>query len=66
MYTSLKTFFYDFSKRKYCKNLPKLELSSMEDIIPVLIMVVLLCNIPNMRSEFDIMNDFVLTDPYEM
>lgn len=43
-----------------------LELSSMEDIIPVLILMVLLLNIDELRKELDIVGDFIESDPYEM
>ncbi len=58
-YTSLKTFYYDFSKHKYCTFGIIKELSSMEDIIPVLILVVLLVNVDNLRTELDLMGDFI-------
>jgi hypothetical protein len=38
----------------------------MEDIIPVLIVVVLFLEIGELRSELDIMMDFVNFDPNEM
>lgn len=38
----------------------------MEDIIPVLIVVVLFLEIGGLRSEFDIMLDFINYDPNEM
>lgn len=38
----------------------------MEDIIPVMIVVVLFLEIGGLRSEFDIMMDFVNYDPNEM
>ncbi len=65
-YTSLKTFYYDFSKHKYGTFVLIGELSSMEDIIPVLILVVLLVNVENLRTELDLMGDFIESDPYEM
>jgi hypothetical protein len=58
-YTSLKTFYYDFSKHKYGTFDIIKELSSMEDIIPVLILVVLLVNVDNLRTELDLMGDFI-------
>lgn len=44
----------------------EIELSSMEDIIPVLIIVVLMLEIGGLRSELDIMVDFISYDPNEM
>lgn len=41
----------------------EIELSSMEDIIPVLIIVVLMLEIGELRSELDIMVDFISFDP---
>lgn len=38
----------------------------MEDIIPVLILIVLLLNVDNLRKELDIVGDFIESDPYEM
>ena len=46
--------------------LVQLELSSMEDIIPVLIVVVLFLEVGQLRSEFDIMIDFINCNPDEM
>jgi len=41
----------------------KIELASMEDIIPVLIIVVLFLEVAELRSELDIMLDFINFDP---
>lgn len=41
----------------------EVELSSMEDIIPVLIIVVLMLEVGQLRSELDIMVDFISFDP---
>jgi hypothetical protein len=38
----------------------------MEDIIPVLIVIVLFLEVGGLRSEFDIMLDFINYDPNEM
>ena len=38
----------------------------MEDIIPVLIVVILFLDVGELRSELDIMADFVSLDPTEM
>ena len=38
----------------------------MEDIIPVLIIVVLMLEVGSLRSELDIMLDFIANDPGEM
>jgi hypothetical protein len=38
----------------------------MEDIIPVLIIVILLLEVGSLRSEFDTMLDFISFDPNEM
>jgi hypothetical protein len=44
----------------------EIELSSMEDIIPVLIIIILMLEVGSLRSEFDIMVDFISFDPNEM
>lgn len=38
----------------------------MEDIIPVLIVIILLVSVGNLRAELDIMLDFIASDPEEM
>lgn len=38
----------------------------MEDIIPVLIIVILMLEVGSLRSELDIMVDFISYDPNEM
>ena len=44
----------------------KEELASMEDIIPVLIIVVLFLEVAQLRSELDLMLDFISFEPNEM
>lgn len=44
----------------------KIELASMEDIIPVLIIVVLFLEVAQLRSELDIMLDFANFETNEM
>ena len=41
----------------------EIELSSMEDIIPVLIIIVLMLEVGELRSELDTMVDFISFDP---
>lgn len=68
MYAELKAYFYEQLSKKYCNFEIKLELSSMEDIIPVFIVIVLFCGTlgegcddkkSSFRCELNMMIDFM-------
>lgn len=43
-----------------------IELFNMEDIIPTLILILLLCDIPKIKEELDMMVDFIGFDPCDL
>lgn len=57
---------YEKSDKKYGKLAIKAELLNMEDIIPMMILLVLFSNIENLRTELDLMKDFVDLDTSDM
>ena len=59
MYTSLKNYFYEHSNRKYGIEYVDVELASMEDIIPVFIIIVLFSNLPNIKLHLTMMVDYL-------
>lgn len=38
----------------------------MEDIIPTLILILMICDIPNIKEELDMMVDFIGFDPCDL
>ena len=50
---------YEKSNKKYGNLFIKVELVNMEDIIPVMILLVLFSSVDNLRTELDLMKDFV-------
>lgn len=66
MYTYLKTIIYEESHGKYGNYFVNLELFNMEDIIPILILVLLLSDVKNVKIELDMMVDFIGFDPCDL
>ena len=50
MYTYLKTIIFEESSGKYGTYSDKIELFNMEDIIPTLILILMICDIPNIKE----------------
>lgn len=57
---------YEKSNKKHGTVLFNVELLNMEDIIPVMILLVLLSNIDDLRTELDLMKNFVDLDLNDM
>lgn len=62
-YSNLKTIVYEGSNKKFCKlNGYNIELTNMEDIIPIFIFVILMSDISDIKAEFDMIIDFIEFD----
>ena len=66
MYTSLKTIVYQQTPNKQCIPSYIIELFNMEDIIPMLILILLLTDIDNIKNQIDVMVDFISFDPCDL
>lgn len=66
MYTYLRTIIFEESKGKKGIEFVKVELLNMEDILPVLILVLLLCGVKDLKNEIGVMVDFVGFDPCDL
>ena len=53
-------------KESIVKIIIDIELFNMEDIIPSLILIILLCSVENIKEELDLMVDFIGFDPCDL
>ena len=65
-YSILKTIFYEANKKTKCTFFLKAELTNMQDIIPIFILVLLISNIKQLKAEIDLIVDFIEHDQCDL
>jgi hypothetical protein len=66
MFTSLKTIVYEGTPNSQGTLVFRVELFSMEDIIPLLILIIIISDIDKIKNELDVMVDFIGFDPCDL
>jgi hypothetical protein len=65
-YSVIKTIFYEGTKKCKCTFYLTLELTNMEEIIPIFIIVLLLSEIADLKGQLDLIIDFIEFDSCDL